>query len=111
MDTDILRTRMPAHLCVPEIVPSPMVFHLHPIVSFARTRADFYASNISFHSVTYGCLEENNMRLKQDGKAVDDKKDVCLPPQSYWVRLHYYSWGCIPDEYFLNCETNSIFSE
>ena len=28
------------------------------------------------------------MRLKEDEKPIEDKKSVCLPPQSYWVRLH-----------------------
>jgi len=37
------------------------------------------------HTINYGCLEENNMRLTgYGGEPVQNKKDVCLPPQFYW---------------------------
>ena len=39
-----------------------------------------------FHfSVNFGCLERKNMKLQSAADSMRDVKDVCLPPQSYWV--------------------------
>ena len=40
---------------------------------------------LNFYSVNYGCLDQNDMRLQADGEPVNDKKNVCLPQQFYWV--------------------------
>ena len=65
-----------------------------PIRQFTSLFWGLLTPKFSF-SVNFGCLERKNMKLQSAADSMTDVKDVCLPPQSYWVCIGFYSWTLV----------------